>query len=891
MRDHRPDPEDVLARVQREEARAVHGRLKIWFGAAPGVGKTFAMLTATRRAARDGADVVVGLVETHGRAETEELLDGLEALPRRAVDYQGHTLTEFDLDAALARRPRILILDELAHTNAPGSRNDKRWRDARALLEAGIDVHTTLNVQHLESLNDVVAQVTGVRVRETVPDDVFDQADDVALVDLAPDALLERLRAGKVYVPESTSSALEGFFRPGNLQALRELALRRTAQWVDRGLREYRRQEGIGRAWPTSERVLVCIGPSPLSATLLRAAHRMTAAGRGELFAVHVQPPGAGGLAPADRVGVLHNLRIADSLGARTITLERADAANAIVEFARAHDVTRLVIGKTGRSRMRELLSGSFVNDVIRASGDIDVYVIRGSVPERGVPPDAGRVQRRGLAGSRGYLLAAANTATAGSLAWLAYEPPDTSVEVMLLLLGVLVTALAQGRGPSVAAALASALAFNFLFTEPRFSLAIHDPSAVVAFVAMLLVALITSSLVTRVREQASVALTRQRETAALFSMTRELADAVNTAEIARIAAVHVRDAAAAPVVIFLPRVGEPGEPLENAAQQGDAAWMTAMESAVARWSWMHGHAAGQGTGNLPGASGLYLPMRTRHGRAGVVAIRARSGAPGFAVDERVLLETLVDQIGLAIERVQLVAERQQALVEADGERLRNTLLSSLSHDLRTPLATICGAASNLVHAPPADPGRQRELAESILDESRRLDELIANVAFATRLDSGRIDLRQEWTSVDDVIASAVRRARPRLRSHRLAVQVAPDLPFIRADAVLLEQAMFNLLDNAARHTPVGTSVSIEASAGLGAVVMCVRDDGPGIDLDSKNRDGLGLGLSICRGIVRAHGGTATIESGADGRGTTVTLSLPVPEQQPPQPIEAEVEP
>lgn len=891
MTDRRPDPDALLAEAKREAERATRGKLKIWLGAAPGVGKTFAMLTASRRRARDGGDVVVGIVETHGRAETAALIEGLEILPRRVLEYRGHALREFDVDAGLARRPALMVVDELAHTNAPGSRHAKRWHDVRELLEAGIDVWTTLNVQHLESLVDVVERISGARVQETLPDEVFDDADDVELVDLPPELLLERLREGKVYLADAAARAADAFFRPGNLTALRELALRRTARWVDARLRDYKLAAGDRRAWPAAERVLVCVGPSPLSATLLRTAHRMASATRAELLAVHVQSPG--GTPSADAAAhVLHNLRIAETLGARTITVESREPAAAIVAVARAHDVARIVVGKSGRARLRELLTGSFVQDLIRASGEIDVLVIRGRTDERGTAPTAAAssddVDAPTAHWDHGtWFRCALIVAASIGLAWLAYLPPDLSVEALILLLGVLLVAYGQGRAQATFAAVACALAFNFLLTEPRFSFAIADPTYFLAFAVMLGCGLLTSSLVARVREYARVTLAREQETSALFSLTRELARAQSLDEIARLTVAHLDDAAGAPTALLLPDTEADEKPLVVVAPVDGASWLSARDSGVARWVWERGQPAGAGSTQLAGVPGSFLPVLTARGRAGVLAVMPRRDGRARGVGERALIDAVAGLAGLAIERVELMEERQRAMVDADRERLRSSLLASVSHDLRTPLATICGAAGALVLAvPAAAAGVAHELAQAIHEEARRLDELIGNLVFATRLDAGRVELRVEWTSIEEVVASAVRRSQPRLREHAVALRVGPDLPLVRADAVLLEQALANLLDNASRHTPPGTHVAIEAEAVHDAVVIRVRDDGPGVGLSQRDRDGLGLGLSICRGILRAHGGSAVVGAGPGGIGTEVVLSIPRTTSAPSLPAE-----
>ncbi len=887
----RPDPDELLAQLHSEQQKAQRGRLKVWFGACPGVGKTFSMLSAAQRLRASGTDVVVGLVETHGRSETAELLSGLEQLPRRTVEYRGTTLTEFDLEAALARKPAVLLLDELAHTNAPGSRFAKRWQDVRALLDAKIDVYTTMNVQHVESLNDIVARITGVHVRETVPDHILDEADDVEIVDLTPDALLERLRAGKVYVPEAATAAAEAFFRKGNLAALRELALRTTAQLVDQRRREERFVGGRRRARRSSERILVCVGPSPFSARLVRAAHRMAAVLRGELFALHVAKPAGRRVAAGDYERVLQNLRIAESLGARVASVESDDAASAVVAFADRHEVSRIVVGRTGRTRLHELVFGSFTMDVIRNAG-ADVYVIHDDSEEADspqVPAPTGRptlhVAWRSMLGALGC------SAVSVAAASVSYAPPDLSVEALLLTLGVVVAAQRFGRWPAVLVAVANALAFNFLMTEPRYTFAIVEPSYLLAFGVMLFAALTIGSLVAAVRERAQAAYQREREVTALHSFSRELADAQSGEEVGRITIAHLRDVVRADLVMIVPVGAETIGSAGVVASHGSLDWLGSEKLAVARWCWDHGTAAGIGTRNLPGTAALFLPVRSTRGKEAVVGLRPRTSADVPDAKQRLLADTFVEQAALAFERIAMAEERQRARHEADVERLRSTLLASVSHDLRTPLATITGSASSLLDGALTDPLVRRELLTGIATEAQRLNDLIANLVFATRLEDPRMSLRREWTSVEEIVGAALRRARDVLHAHSVIVDVDRDLPLIQADPVLIEQAIFLLLDNAARHTPSGTTVHVRGRVTAKEITIEVADDGPGIpeDLRAKvfgrfergqNSAGMGLGLPICAAVMKAHGGSATLLP-STGRGSTFQLRLPVPDDQP----------
>lgn len=891
-RSERPDPDSLLARVKADDDRARSGALKIWLGAAPGVGKTFAMLAEAHRLLTSGTDVVVGIVETHGRVETTAMLDGLEQLARRRVDYRGTTLLEFDLDAALRRRPAVILVDELAHTNAPGSRFEKRWQDVRALLGAGISVQTTLNVQHVESLNDVVARITGIKVRETVPDEVVDGAGEVELVDLPQDTLLERLRTGKVYVPEAARAASQSFFKRGNLAALRELALRKTAQLVDRRRRDDRQEAGVKRTRTTGERMLVCVGPSPSSANLVRAAHRMAAVVRGELHAVSVMRPTDARAPDAARERVLQHLRLAESLGARTATLEHADAAHAVLDYATRHDCSRILVGKTRRTRLQDSLFGSFTMEVIRNSRDMDVAVID-CESEQATTPTAPRPGVHGPASRttpRDYVMAIGFTAAAVAAAMSAFDPPDLSTEAMMLMLGVAAAAHWCGRWPSLLAALLSALSFNFLMIEPRYTFDIADPSYLLAFSAMAVIGIGIGTLVAAVRESANAARTREDEVAAMLSLTRELADANDVQEVGRITLSHLRDVVRSDLAVFVVPAG--GEIVMGAlvATHGPTDWLDPAALAVARWSHLHGKPAGAGTSELPGTRGLFLPLQSKRGKEGVLGLHVDPDRGVPSPHQRRIVDAFAEQAAAACERLALAVERALARSEIETERLRSTLLASVSHDLRTPLTTITGAASRLVHeASSLDAVTRDELAGSLLSESNRLNDLVANLLFATRLESGAITLRKQWTSIAEVVGSAL--GRSPLEGRTVDVRIAPDLPFLDADPILLEQAIFNLLDNAARHTPPGTRVAIRGNAQDDAVVVDVEDDGPGIDPErrdslfrrfarGRHSSGLGLGLAICSGIVLAHGGHVQVEP-VEPRGTRFRLRLPVPSTQP----------
>jgi two-component system sensor histidine kinase KdpD len=887
--EHRPDPEALLARVREEEARARRGKLKVFFGAAAGVGKTYAMLEAARELRVDGVDVVVGYIETHRRVETEALLKGLEILPRRAVDHRGATLEEFDLDGALRRRPTVILVDELAHTNAPGSRHAKRWQDVVELLDAGIDVYTTVNVQHVESLNDVVAKITGVVMRETVPDSVFEQADEVELIDLPPDDLLQRFREGKVYVPGLAQEALEHFFRKGNLIALRELSLRRTAERVDAQMRVYRREHAIAPVWPTAERILVCVGPGPWSARLVRAAKRMADQLGAEWIAAYVETPAQLRLPPEAKDSVIQTLRLAESLGAQTITLSGPTMSEALLAYAHDRNVNKIVVGKPTRTRWQRLLLGSIVDTLVAGSGDIDVYVIGGR--EAGDQPAP--VPRRAPATNwAAYATAIGVVATATGAAWLMFPFSDLSNLVMVYLLGITAVAMRTGRGPALLAAVLSVAAFDFFFVPPYLTFAVSDFHYVLTFGVMLIVGLVISSLTVRTRSQAAAAQHREQQTAALYAMSRELAGTRGVDPMLNVAVRHIREVFGHPVAVLLPDAGGGLAPWPGGQFEVDA-----NDLGVGRWVFEHRQPAGLGTATLPGASALYLPLVASTGAMGVLGVRP-ADRHAFDEPERLhRLETFASQTALALERSRLAEAAQDAQVRVETERLRNSLLSSVSHDLRTPLAAITGAVSTILETGGRlDAATQRELLESVHEESERLNRLVQNLLEMTRLQSGAVTLKRELHPPEEVIGAALSRMTSRLAGRRVTTRVPPDLPLVPMDDVLVEQVLLNLLDNAVKYTPAGSPVEIIATGGDRNVTIEIADRGPGLPPGEEDKvfekfhraepttaRGAGLGLAICRGIVQAHGGRIWAQN-LPGGGVAFLFTLPLGEARPAAP-------
>jgi two-component system sensor histidine kinase KdpD len=884
----RPDPDALLARVQDEEARQRRGKLKVFFGAAAGVGKTYAMLEAAREQRADGVDVVAGYVETHGRAETEALLEGLEVLSPRVIEYRGATLRELDLDGALARRPALILVDELAHTNAPGSRHAKRWQDVLELLDAGIDVYTTVNVQHVESLNDVVAKVTGVVVRETVPDSVLEQADEVELIDLPPDDLLQRFRDGKVYVPEQAQEAVRNFFRKGNLIALRELALRSTAERVDAQMRVYMRDHAIAKVWPTTERLLVCVSPGPDSARLVRAAKRMAERLGAPWIAAYVETPAQLRLPAEARERVSHSLRLAEQLGAETVTLPGETMSEALLAFAHDRNVTKIVVGKPRRPLWKRILLGSIVDTLVEGSGDIDIYVISG---EREEPAPVAPVRRRASATDwPAYGRAVAVVALTTGVAWLMFPFFELSNLIMAYLLGIVVVAMRHGRGPSLLASVLSVAAFDFFFVPPYFTFAVSDTRYLFTFAVMLVVGLVISGLTVRARAQAFAARLREQRTAALYAMSRELAGTRGVDELLRIALRHISGVFKSQVAVLLPGTGGALAPWSGGQFELDA-----NERGVARWVYEHRQRAGLGTATLPGASALHLPLIASRGAVGVLAVRP---ADPHALDEPEQLhqlETFANQTALAIERAQLADEAREAQVRMETERLRSSLLSSVSHDLRTPLATITGAVSTILeNGARLDDRTRRELLESVRDEGERLNRLVQNLLEMTRLESGAVELRKEWHSLEEVIGAALSRVGPRLASRRVSTRVPPNLPLVPMDDVLIEQVLVNLLDNALKYTPPTSPIEIIATATDSAATVEVADRGPGLPPGEEDKvfekfyrgrtdkgRGAGLGLAICQGVVRAHGGRIWAQNLPEG-GVAFLFTLPITGAPPP---------
>lgn len=890
----RPDPDALLRQVQEEEARTRRAKLKIFFGAAPGVGKTYAMLAEAQERRREGLDVVVGVVETHGREETAAMLEGLEVLPRRELPYSGLFLPEFDLDAALKRHPALILMDELAHTNVKGSRHDKRWQDVMELLDAGIDVHTTLNVQHMESLRDVVAQITGVVVRENVPDTILERADEVELVDLPPDDLLARLKEGKVYLPDQARHARDRFFRKGNLLALRELALRHTAESVDAQMRRYMASEGIRRTWAAGDHLLVCIGPDERSGRLIRGTRRLAGALGARWTAVYVETPRHFRYSEADRARLEEHLRLAEKLGGETAVIEGAGTIpEDLLAYARSRNITKIVLGKPSRPRWMDALLGSPVDHLIRASGDIDVYVITGETSQESAPP---RLSRRLTSPPRNYVLSALVVLLASGAARLIFHRTELADIVMVYLLGIVLVATRFGRGPSLLASLLSVAAFDFLFVPPYLTFAVGDFRHVGTFGVMLLVGVVIGNLTERIRAQARLAQSREQRTRALYQLGQALAREGGSTALVGTAIQNVATQFHSHAVVLLPdEAGRLRTPDHQMAFP-----LNDQERGVAQWVFDHGEPAGLGTRTLPGARATYLPLRGVTGVVGVMGVLPDSAPQWEEADQRQLLDAFANQTALALERTLLAEQGAADRRRADEERLRNALLSSVSHDLRTPLGVITGAVSMALDTPGLSEAGRRELLQSAQEESQRLHRLVCNLLDITRLEAGSLELRKDWVPLEEIIGSALNRQELATEAHRVRVLLPEDLPVVPLDGVLMEQVLLNLLDNALKYSPPGSPVDIKAWASEKSLTLSVTDHGPGIaegeeerifeklarGKGAAGRPGAGLGLAICRGIVTAHGGRIQATNHPHG-GAQFLVTLPLGDPPPVPPPEA----
>jgi len=897
----RPDPEALLRRVEEEEARTARARLKVFFGAAPGVGKTYAMLQDARLRKAEGVDVVVGVVETHRRSDTQALLEGLEILPRRLGAHRGVQLEEFDLEGALARRPGLILVDELAHSNTPWSRHAKRWQDVLELLDAGIDVHTTVNVQHLESLREVVAQITGVLVQERVPDTVLERADEIELVDITAEELQARLSEGKVYVPDQARHAVQRFFRRGNLLALRELALRRTADLVDKDMRRYRESEGIRDTWAAGQRLMVGITPGPGGEALVREARRIADALGAPWMAVYVDSGNP--LKEEARESLEAHLRLVERLGGEGIALPgHGTVAEDLAALAHSRNVTQVLIGRSRRPAWMERLRGGLLGELSRHLGTIHLHVIP-------VEPGPGRARPLKPSppwwpGGATLGLCAGYVAGATLLGLAVHRYMELADIVMLFTVPILVAAIRHGRSAALGASALSVLAFDFFFIPPRFTFAVRDARHMGTFAIMLGMGFVIGDLTERLRQQAIRAQQRELRTLALYRLGEALVRAGDTADTVASAVRAVETQFQAQVAVYVPGPGGALEPIEGTRlPEGDPAL------SIAQWAYDHGQAAGRGTEVLPASRALFLPLKGARGTLGVMALaRPETGPLWQEPDQRHLLESFANQTALALERAAYLAEAGATRARAEREELRSTLLSSISHDLRTPLAGITGSATTLLE----DPGTlteqdRRSLLGAIQDEAWRLHRLVTNLLDLTRLESGRVALKREWIPAEELVGSALGRLQRQTEGRD--VRIALDRPgiLVQGDPVLLEQALIHLVENALRHAGPGGPVEVKVHQTGRAVALIVADRGPGIPEEHQERifeklyrvpgqgagqgpgSGAGLGLAICQAIVGAHGGRIQVGNRPQG-GAQFVVSLPYAEEPPAPPAEEEAD-
>ena len=879
----RPDPDELLKHAKAEEAE--RGRLKIFLGYAAGVGKTYAMLEAAHQRKQQGWEVVVGYVETHKRAETEELVADLEILPRKQVEYHNITLYELDVDAVLRRQPQLVLVDEFAHTNAPGSRHPKRFQDVQEILEAGIDVYTTLNIQHLESLNDIVAQVTGVIVRETIPDRVIDEASEIEVIDLPPDELLVRLKEGKVYIPEQASRAIEKFFRKGNLTALREMSLRRAAERVDDQMRSYMQTRAIQGPWAAGERLLVCISPSPLAEKLVRTTRRLAGELGAEWVAVYVEIASKPENNPVNRERIGRLLQLAEELGGKSLTLAGRSIQEAVLEYAHKNNITKVVVGKPIKPRWQEIIRGSIVDQLVYASGDIDVYVIsaREGKSTFSMPKDWQPHRPLGR-----YLLSLGLVALSTILGILVRGDLEPTNLVMLYLASVVISAIFLGRGPSLLAAIAGVLAFDFFLVPPYLTLAVSDTQYFVTFIALLVVSLIISTLTAQGREQVEAAIRRESQTSALYDLGRDLTSATDLDEVLQIIISHIGQAFGREVAIFLPENGHLRLVSSSPAYQPDE-----NELAVAVWAYDYDQPAGRGTDTLPAASIRCQPLKTSNGLVGVLGVRPKEAGNFLTTEQRQTLSAFTNQAALAIERAILAQQAQRTELLQVTEKLQTALLNSISHDLRTPLVSITGALTALdEQSDSLNEENRASLVITAREEADRLNRLVGNLLSMTRIESGAIKLHLEPGDIQDVVGTALEQLGKRVGRHRVQANIPADFPLMPMDFTLIVQVLVNVLENAVKYSPENSLIEISADLLDGKARLQIADRGVGIPSEDLARvfdkfyrvqrpesvTGTGLGLSISKGIIDIHHGKI-YASARDGGGTIITLELPLSEK------------
>lgn len=891
--EERSDPEELLRTAQQEEN--ARGKLTVFLGATAGVGKTFAMLKTAHEKKAAGLDVVIGWVETHGRADTQRAAEGLERVVPASVVYRGKAFTELDVEAVLRRSPQIVVVDELAHTNVKGTRHRRRYQDIEELLDAGINVYTAVNIQHIESLNDIVAKITGVVVHETVPDAFVEDADVVQLVDIAPEALLQRLCEGKIYLPEAAQQALKKFFRLGNISALRELALRFTAQRVDSEMESYMRAHQIEGPWPAGSRVMVGVSGSPFSARLIRAAARLAQGLRSELLAVHVEAAKSDfPIGDAERDRIASNLRLAEALGARTLVVVGERFVEEFLSLARKKNVSAIVIGKTKHRKLRNFFRGSAVDEIVRRSGSVHVYLIQGDEdastlrPKGGEQADASRARDVWP-----FALSTTFVALTTAAIYLFRSSLDSRDIALLYTLPVFSSAFFGGRWPSYLSAVLSILAFNYFFVDPVFTFNVADIRNVWSFGIFLVLSFFIGKRTEALREETKRAWRQEKSTRAVYEFSRDIAAVTDLRSIAASLARHAGGTIGRSVVVVLP--GESGA-TEQTLQFDPAAGpsarlvetpLAAAERAAFDWVLRRGQPAGCSTDTLPNAPYFFVPIGAQGKVFAVFGVLL--GKTHLTASQRRLIDAWARLAGVAMEKVHLSAQARQAKLLLEADKLRTALFNSVSHELRTPLSAIVGSVSTLLDAEALYSSEdRRELLHNIQESSRRMERLIGNLLDTARLESGMMRIKSDWCDVEDVIGIALRRMEDLGERMRLQVEITTDLPFIKADSGLLEQVLVNLLDNAAKYSPGKADVTISADRVEGGVEIAVADRGEGIAEEEREKifdkffrsartckvGGTGLGLAICKGIVEAHGGTISANR-REGGGTVMRLRLP----------------
>lgn len=878
----RRHPEELLALVQEQERQEKRGKLKIFLGAAPGVGKTYTMLEAACEKREEGLDVIAGLVETHGREETEELLQGLEVFPRQVVEYRGHTLLEFDLDGVLQRHPTLVLVDEMAHTNVPGSRHPKRWQDIKELLDRGINVYTTINVQHIESLNNVVAQITGIAVRETVPDSMLELAYSIELVDLPPDDLLKRLEEGKVYLYNQAELASKNFFRKGNLIALRELALRITAEQVNTQVLLHRRGESIKQIWPTVEKLLVCVGPESTSAKLIRTTFRMAKSLHAEWIALFIDAPRLH-LSTQQRAKAIRNLRLAEQLGGESVTINGRDVIKEIIAFARSRNVTKIIIGKQMKPRWKDWLYRSLVDELLKYSGDIDLYIIH-SEHRKNKWQFLPTINR---APWTTFLFSGITVAICTGINYLLFRHLAPSNLIMIYLLGIVIVAARGYLLPAMLASLLSVLAFDFFFVPPRFSFSVNDSEYLITFGVMLLVAQVISQLTVMNQRQVEATRLREQRTTTLHVLSRQLASSRGLDRLLQVGVKYLSEVFASEVLALLP--DQNGQLVIRTGYHAELT-LNPKEQSVAQWVYDLGQIAGLGTETLPYAQALYIPLMGSAGPIGTLRILPKDPSQLFNPEQLHLLESLAHQIALSLEVDMLQEQAKRSEVQIAADRLRRALLQSVSHDLRAPLIAIMGSASSLIEmGNNLERTAIKKLAYQIYDESGQLNRLINNLLQITYLEAETVTLQKEFHNLRDVINTSLNTLGKSLGKREIHLDIPADLPKVPVDRVLIQEVIDNLLDNAIKFTPPNTAIDISAARIKDKIVISIGDYGPGLTSDEVKKifdkfyqgqilataRGLGLGLAICRNIIIAHGGEIWAENRSEG-GAIFRFTLPI---------------